>query len=282
MRKDYIEHGGLWIHRDDVQPLRDAGLDSFDALMAAPGQASLGKKGLASWRQRIVMNVAGRTLYLKRYNRPPVKEQLRQRLAGFSATAAIEWHWLGRVAELGIACPRIVAFGTRCRGGVEGQSLLLTEAIAGQSLEKWMPRQIESRLNDRAFKLRLIAAAADLVARLHGAGLFHRDLYLAHLFIDDPHADSVHAADSPGPALALIDLQRIIQPRLSRRRWRIKDLASLNYSTPLKAATRADRLRWFKQYRGIRRLMSADRALLRAITAKTRRIARHSTKHRLG
>jgi len=274
MISDPIEHGGLLVHHDYLDPLRAAGLDSFDALMSAAGETNLDKKGLASWRQRIVLKAGDHTLFLKRYTKPPVREQLRQRIAGFGATAEVERHWLKRMAELGIAAPAVVAYGVRKRGLAETQSLIVTAKVPGISLEKWTPPHIDGKLRDRAFKRRLIDAVAAIVAKLHGAGLFHRDLYLAHLFIDD--------ADDAYLRLALIDLQRVIQPRLFARRRRVKDLASLNYSTPRRAASTADRVRWYKRYRGIDRLMAADRTLIRAVVAKTKRIAQHSTKHRLG
>jgi heptose I phosphotransferase len=288
MAGDYVEHNGLLVHRDYLEVLRGAGLDSFDALLAVSGEANLKKKGLASWRERIPLGMGtagensadtagsgsgGRAFFLKRYTRPPLKEQLRQRLAGFPATAAMEWRWLRRAKELGIAAPIVVAYGLRRRGIIESNSVILTAKVPGISLEKWVPANVAGLLRDRAFKRILIAAVADLVAKLHGAGLFHRDLYLAHLFLD---------GDPASPRLTMIDLQRVIRPRVFVRRWRVKDLASLNYSTPRAAATNADRLRWYKRYRGVERLMSADRALIRAVAAKTQRIARHSAKHRLG
>jgi hypothetical protein len=62
----------------------------------------------------------------------------------------------------------------------------------------------------------------------------------------------------------------------------VKDLASLNYSTPRAAASSTDRLRWWKWYRGSERLSSADKRIIRAVVRKTRRIARHSARRRLG
>ena len=62
----------------------------------------------------------------------------------------------------------------------------------------------------------------------------------------------------------------------------IKDLASLDYSTPRAAASSADRLRFWKRYRGSRRLSPADKSVIRAVARKTRRIARHSARHGLG
>jgi hypothetical protein len=267
MAGPYQQHGELVVHQDHIEALAAAGLDSFDALMSASGEAVLHKPRLAAWRQRVVVRVGERTMYLKRYERPPWREQLRLRLQGFVATAQVEWHWLRQLPELGLPGPLPVAYGCRRRAGFERQSLLLTDAVPGTSLERWVPDQLGGRLADRGFRIRLAADVARLVGRLHAARLVHRDLYLSHVFIDV-------APDGP-PRLFLIDLQRVIRPRLRWRRWMIKDLAALDFSTPAAAASATDRLRFWLRYRGAQRLSPGDRPIIRAIARKTRRIARH-------
>jgi tRNA A-37 threonylcarbamoyl transferase component Bud32 len=274
MAGPYQQRGELLVHRDHLDALTAAGLDSFDALMIAPGEAVLHKKGLAGWRQRVALSVGDRRLYLKRYTKPPWHEQARQRLRGFGATAEVEWHWLRELPGLGLPGPQPVAYGCRRRAGLERQSLLLTDAVPGTSLERWVPDQLDGPLADRAFKTSLAADLAGLVARLHASRLVHRDLYLSHVFIDE---------DADGAArLCLIDLQRVIRPRLRWRRWMIKDLAALDYSTPAAAASSADRLRFWLRYRGAQSLTPGDKPIIRAIVRKARRIARHSARRSLG
>jgi heptose I phosphotransferase len=125
----------------------------------------------------------------------------------------------------------------------------------------------------RAARRALILQLADLVRRLHGAGLFHRDLYLAHIFIGPD-------VDGP-PQLFLIDLQRVVAPRWRRWRWMIKDLAALNFSSAQAGVPGAERLRWLRHYLGVRRLRAEDRRLVRAVAAKSARMARHSARHGL-
>lgn len=240
--------------------LARAGLDRFDALMGLNAEVDLHKPGLPDWRQRVAQPIDGETCYLKRYRQPPLTEQIRQRLRGFAATADIERRWIEHLGKLGIGVAPVLAYGWQQRLGWERASLLLLGEARGQSLEKWVDSPAASRLGDRRFRHRLSFALADLVRTLHGANLFHRDLYLCHVFIDVTPDDEV--------ALTLIDLQRVIRP-MRRRRWVIKDLAALNYSTPSSAASRSDRLRWFKRYLGVRKLRKADRQLLRAIQRRT-------------
>ena len=109
--------------------------------------------------------------------------------------------------------------------------------------------------------------------RLHESGFVHRDLYLSHIFFEQSREGCVQ--------LALIDLQRVLTPNLRRQRWFVKDLAALDYSTPPTAASRSDRLRWFLRYRETGRLAEADRAFVRAVVRKSRRIARRDMRERL-
>lgn len=264
-----MQHSEFVIHPDYVDLLREAGLDSFDALMSTRGEKDLQKPHLAKWRQRIALRLGSRRLYLKRYGSPPIKEQIVQLLSGFPAAAAVEWHWLGQMQRAGISAAQGVAYGYRRQGLLKQHSLLVTAEVPGRSLERWVLDRRNARL-DRRYRTHLATSLADLTQRLHGNGLIHRDLYLSHVFFQDTCEGSLQ--------LSLIDLARMIRPRIFRRRWIVKDLASLNYSTASDVATSADRVRWYKRYQGIEQLSETDRELIRAIAIKTTRIARHDAK----
>lgn len=246
--------------------LAGADLADFDALLAAGDADTLAKASLPPWRRRARLQLGDTALFIKTYHRPPRAEQVRARLRGHRALAAVEWHWAHRLRELGIAAPQPVALGVRRQGPAEIASLLVTAAVQGESLQAWLARR--GRI-DRPTRLAVTRELARLVGRLHGAGLFHRDLYLSHIFL------------GPGGELTLLDLHRIRHARVLPLRWRVKDLAALHHSTPAPAVGRADRLRFFKLYRGRDRLTRADRLLLRLVLAKARRIARHSRKRGL-
>lgn len=244
------------------------GWTSLDELFRLANDAQLAKPGLPSWRERVRCTLphaggAGATVYLKRFSRPPFREQFRRWLTGDPnhGTAWAEWTWLGLMRRKGLPAPEPIAYGEEMLGPWERHSAVLMAAVSGKSLEKWVG-ELHRRLSRP-----LLDAVADLVFRFHGLNLAHRDLYLAHVFCDDPEAES--------PRVALIDLQRARSLGWRRRRWIVKDLASLNYSTPKWAATPRDRLRWLKRYLGVSRLRMADRLLVRLIAGKTERIRRH-------
>lgn len=269
MAPDTVRRGDLVIEQRWAEPLAAAGLDDLDALLAVAGDRALPKPGLAPWRERIALTVDGRTLFLKRYRNPPLSEQLRLRLRGHRAVAAAEWHWMHALPALGVPVPAPVAFGRR-GGWRETASVVVSAAVPGDALERWLPAHLE-HLRDRALRARLREALADLVATLHGADLVHRDLYLSHVFAD--------VGDDGAVRLHLIDLQRVFRPRSwRRRRWIVKDLAALHHSTPSAVAGAAERLRWFHRYRGTRRLTPADKRLLRAVVARASRVSRRDRK----
>lgn len=275
-RIEYHKFGDLWVHPEYQGLLAENNLCDFDALLRTSGERQLSKRGLAKWRERLALTLSSPTgkqrFFLKRYSCPPLGQRLKALLTNTPVTAKAERHWVATVVRLGIEAPMPVAYGIRRTAWRDVNSLLLTAALPGESLERWLPARANQL--DRPARLRLCDLLAEMTAKLHNAGLVHRDLYLSHIFVD---------CQSDGACrLFLLDLQRVLQPRWRLRRWVVKDLASLNYSAPRSVVTQADRMRWLKRYLGKKKLSTVDRALIRAIVRKTGRIARHSIKHGLG
>jgi len=121
------------------------------------------------------------------------------------------------------------------------------------------------RAGDAALRRRLAREAGLLVGAFHRAGFFHRDLYACHLLLR-------------AGGLCFIDLQRMEDGYFPRERGRIKDLAALLYSSHALAVTNADRMRFFRSYKGGGRLSPRDRKLIADVSGKARRIARHDGK----
>ena len=117
---------------------------------------------------------------------------------------------------------------------------------------------------------RLLEPTADLAAKLHSAGLHHRDLYLCHFFVktSDP-------AD-----LRLIDCARVkrLPSFLTRYRWLVKDLSQFWYSS-LKhpEITGGQRDAWLRRY-ALRGGVEDFGKLRRRVLRKVNWIARHDVK----
>jgi lipopolysaccharide kinase (Kdo/WaaP) family protein len=113
----------------------------------------------------------------------------------------------------------------------------------------------------------LLEPTADLVAKLHGAGLHHRDLYLCHFF----------AKVSGGSVdVKLIDPARVRRlPRLfAPNRWIVKDLAQFWYSGTKLPVTDEQRTRWLARY-AQQRGIEATASLRRCIERKVAWIGKH-------
>lgn len=270
VKRTVTKHDDLTIVGGYEEVLFANGLDSLDALFNTSNAESLGKPGLSPWRQRLrlTLNVAGerRTFYLKRFHNPPpgARREVKRSRTGAFSMAGLEWTWMNRFAADGIPCVEPVAYGEQLSGSKELRSAILTAAVPGESLECWTGRWSEA---DRATISILIPPLAALIARLHERGYIHRDLYLSHIFYD--------ASAFPETCLHLIDLQRVIRPRRGRRRWIVKDLASLNFSAPRGLVLRTERLRWLTRYLGTGKLDGSARRLAYRIMGKTQHIAGH-------
>ncbi len=276
----FVRRGHVRVNEAYEGLLEAAGLKGIDAVFAWHAGQRLDKSNIGTWRQRWRIGLSGpgggvHTCYLKRYDRPPPLEQLRRvvlRRAEHS-TAWWEWRKIRQLAEAGIPAPTPIAHGEQMRGWLERRSFIITEGIDGDSLERWVPAHLgPSGDVDWRHRRDLVLLLARLVCRLHRHRLIHRDLYLSHVFIS-------HNSDGE-PVLWLIDLQRLFTPRLRWRRWQVKDLAALHYSTPSDCVPATERVRFLRAYLGVERLGSEGRQLVRRVLARTRRTARHNRAER--
>ncbi len=267
----------LQIVGEHEELLRENGLDSLVALLARPPKdETLHKPGLAPWRERLRLTLSSegrrRTFYLKRFRNPPrsSRREVRRSGTGANSVAGMEWAWAQSLAADGIRCLRPIAMGERIQNRIELCSAILSEAVPGKSLEQWAG---EWNHSDRPTIHGLLEPLADLVGRFHACGYVHRDLYLSHIFFDP--------ALPLDQSLSLIDLQRVVRTSRQRTRWIIKDLAALNYSTPLHLVGKSARLRWLTHYLGVSKLDRSVESLVYPILGKTQRMARHDERRRL-
>ena len=215
-----------------------------------------------------------KAFFLKRHLHPPLREQIREffRYGSFLSGGRREWENIWKIRQVGISTIDPVGFGERREwGGWEVESFLVSlELKEACRLTEFIPKHLSPPLNSSLLsrKRQLLGELALLARRIHEAGLFHRDFYLGHVFVTDRKEGEME--------LYLMDLQRIFRPKWRIERWRIKDLASLNFSAPPGWFTATDRLRFYKQYRGIPRLEDRDRSLIRRITRKSQRIWTHT------
>ena len=264
----------FFIAEDFKQAFADLTLTDIDAIFAYEGGHDLVKKNIASYRTRLRFEVGdpSRTLFLKRYDQPPVKTQLINWVngRGRQSCGMMECNPIEALQRCGIGTPRVIAHGQSWAGFFEKRSFLVTEKIPdAQSLGDRLPHcfYLEDSSHSRHQRHRFIRTLAEFVKRFHELGYRHRDLYLAHIFQDTEDR------------LFLIDLARAFHPWILKKRFLIKDLAQIYYSMPADHFSRSDRLRFYFRYMDLRTLRKRDKVLIRKIVAKARRMARHNVKH---
>lgn len=265
------DNGRLTYNVDFAETLRAAGLTTFNSIMQYRG-GSIAKNVLQErTTTRIELATANDTaqaFFLKRHGPSPLKEHIKPwlRLQRPILGARNEWNAILAFHDVGIPTMTPVALGE------SGQhSFLLTESIEDcHKLSNWMEENAWTYDPDGAKrKQSVLRRIAETARRMHGAGLHHQDFYLTHLLVP---------ADDPARELFVIDLGRVRKRRKLGKRWIIKDLAQLNYSTPHVSAD--ERRRFLETYLA-RPIEESDRPLIERIERKTQAIARHSQKNQL-
>ena len=151
-----------------------------------------------------------------------------------SLGAEAEWRAIGALKARGIATIEPMLYAKRGVKFFNHRSMLVSKALENKvSLEYFST-------NNPLFKRRLIKKIATLTKTMHLAGINHRDFYLCHFLMDRDISN--------GPLLHLIDLHRAQERVKVSRRWLIKDLGSLLFSSLSKGLTRRDLLRFVREY----------------------------------
>ena len=230
-RGDMVQRGNMLINPNWLDALESEGLTDFDAVMNSALGQQLSKPGLAKYRRRDRIVLAGdRRIYLKRY-RPGLLRRLARslRLHTGPSEAADEWAALWQLAEAGIGVPEPVLVGPADPARAARASCIgLAELPDARPLERWLPATAGTLSADQ--RALLFGALADFVGRIHALRLVHRDLYLGHIFVRWNQASQQGQQGQP-PRFWLIDLARVFRPvRWRQTRWIVKDLAQLRYS----------------------------------------------------
>ncbi len=257
--------------------LQEANLLGREALFGFERGSKLIKAGIGRrerMRFEIVHDNQRKWFYLKRVRYPKLKNQIDRILCGTVRHSSC-WHERYMIKQLSLAripTPVIVAYSEKMFFCFERASALITEGIIGQSLEKFVPKVFHRGANREELlqRRRWIRQLAELIGRFHKSGFCHRDLYLSHIFIG--------FRNDGEPVFYLIDLARCFKPYLRKRRWVIKDLSALNYSSPARIISNTDRMRFLRAYLDVPKIDKKNKKLIYDIIKKTKRIERHNRK----
>ncbi len=260
----------FFLDSDFLRAFSEMDLTTIDAVFNFSTGRNLNKLNLAQHRSRMEFETASpkATLFLKRYDNPPKMTQLKNWLVhrARAATMAYDMNPAKKLGDLGINTPKTICYGSEWAGLFEKRSFIITEKIPNaHSLEKELSECFA--LPDLRDKKHFIESIALFVRKFHDTGFRHRDLYLCHIFYSD------------NGEFSLIDLQRCFRPKFFARRFRLKDIAQLYYSSPGRVISKTDRLRFYLQYSGKNTLSKRDKVFISKLKAKADKMARHDIKH---
>ena len=147
--------------------------------------------------------------------------------------------------DAGVRVPDVAAFGIRGLSPASRESFILTDAVEPSiSLEDYCAVWKEEP-PARRVKNGLIDQVAVMTRQLHALGLNHRDLYICHFLLD------LTCLQEGRFELTMIDLHRAQKRRQVPRRWLVKDLGSLLFSSMELGLQQRDWLRFIKIYTGV-------------------------------
>lgn len=162
--------------------------------------------------------------------------------------AKTEKRAIERLHELGLATMSVAGFGWRGWNPAQRQSFIITdELLDTMSLEDYC-RSWARQSPSFQLKKVLIEKLAEISRTLHQNGVNHRDFYICHFLLQ---VNSLkEPVDPEKPILYLIDLHRVQIRRRTPKRWVVKDLAALLFSSLNLGLTSRDYLRFVRAYRG--------------------------------
>ncbi|MCP4257780.1 MAG: hypothetical protein GY774_09680, partial [Planctomycetes bacterium] len=278
-QKEFIEtEKSFFIDREYQTALSESGLTSIEEVFSFEAAKNLTKSNLASYRSRLQFEInfpetaSSTTVFMKRYDCPPVKVQLRNWLSHHNhrSEAVREYDAAYKLTASGIDTPKVISYGEQRNAFFETRSFIITEKIPdAESLERKLPDCFEGPANIEKLKLRrnFIVQAATFIKKFHETNKRHRDLYLSHIFYGE------------SGKFYLIDLARVFRPILRRKRFLIKDVAQVYYSAPSKHFSKTDRMRFYMTYSGQSKLRRKDKAFIRKVINKAEQMALHDKKH---
>jgi heptose I phosphotransferase len=263
-----VQKGNLFVNKEFSEILDASGLVTFDDFMRLQGMVVK-----SAVRERSTQRLAldGVTVYIKKHFFPGMGEILKNFLRfRFPPGALNEWR-----ALLAFHAHNIPTMTPICAGRkpllwkLEKKSFLLTDDLGEASrLDDFLKVNGAMPCRGKVLetKKRILENLADITRRMHSAGINHRDYYLCHILLDNPER------------LYVIDLHRVNVRDKVGKRWKVKDLAALLFSSLEVPLTHGQRLAFYKHYRQISRLSAEDKTLIRLIVKKCNKIARHTEK----
>ena len=154
-----------------------------------------------------------------------------------------EFRALKRLRELGVPTMTPAACGCRGKNPAKLESFLITEELSGMVDLETLAKTWQETPPPPGAREKLLRAVAESVRRMHRGGVNHRDCYLCHYLTPEN-------AGEFGKTVYVIDLHRAQLRRRVPKRYLVKDLAGLCFSSLDAGLTRREALRFIRIYAG--------------------------------
>ncbi len=163
--------------------------------------------------------------------------------------ASNEYAAIRHCEALGVATMTPTAFGKKGWNPAKQTSFIVTEDLIETISLEDLSRDWGKETPDYRLKTALIREVGRISGLLHSSGLNHRDYYICHFLLKIPQG--IDAIDPADLKLHLIDLHRAQIRAAVPKRWRLKDIAGLYFSTFDLGFSRRDYLRFIRAYTGL-------------------------------
>jgi heptose I phosphotransferase len=220
------------------------GKDIFKQVFQLSGEVYRQQKN----RKTIRVEIQGKAYFVKTHHgigwKEIIKNLLLCRLPVFGARR--EWRALTRLTSLGINTTPITGFGQSGINPAKLESFLITEELADTVSLETFCQGWKKNPPAPGLKQAIIKEMAFIARTLHQNGANHRDFYICHFLLDI--SMGIENLTSKNIKLYLIDLHRAQLRKHTPKRWVIKDLAGLLFSTMGVEISRHDLFLFIKEY----------------------------------
>ncbi len=248
----------------------------FDQIMALHGECFRQLEGRLT--QRIVLG--DKSYFIKQHKGIGWKEVFKNlfQLRLPVTSARNEWEAIQKLQSLDVLTPKVVAYGKRGLNPAYQQSFVLMEELKPIISLEMLCARWQRQPPSFALKFMLIQEVARITRLMHENGINHRDLYICHFLLDT--TSSIDIIKKEQLKLYLIDLHRAQSRRLTPKRWIIKDLAGLYFSSKDIGLTQRDWYRFIKAYRqtSLRYSVNSENGFWKKVKERGEQLYRNHTK----
>ncbi len=215
--------------------------DPFETVFAIKGEVFRNVKNRKT--MRFAFN--GRSYFVKIHRGVGWKEIIKCLSMGKKPVlgAENEFEAIRLLEKLGVSTMKCRAFAKRGKNPAKQESFIITDELQNKIPLEDFCRDWKTNPPLQRIKHEIIDRLAETCAKMHFAGLNHRDCYICHFLLDE-----TLFADTGKVSLCVLDLHRAEIRKVIPRRMRIKDLAGIFFSSMDAGLTKRDALRFIAVY----------------------------------